>query len=638
MGEARVEIMGGKIALVTKDIHWETARDMCKEIPGGRWDRHNHLWKYPLDFQVCRAIRSKTKRYGVKLEIGPELGGWAKAEKARLDAIPDPSEMDLVEIERLKHSFPEIWGAISTRPFQTVGVDFLAKTRRAVLADDPGLGKTIQSIASVANVYDSGLFLVIAPKSAAQVTWPAEIKRWLPNDDIIEASDIASHAPGAKRNAHIDQMFKRLKYGEGRAWFITSPYWLQVKADKDSRGEFKRDANDNIIKHPKLPDLFTVDWDGVIVDESHKVVICNTAKRSKHTQTRFGLDELRLSDNAIKLALSGTPMRGKAENMWGTLNWLEPKYYTSYWKWMSEHFHSFESDSDFGSGVIFDGLKDRGQFYQSMRHLFLRRTKTEVARDLPPKIYGGEPLDGDGPIAVWLELLPSQRKQYEAMEKMAETEEGIIANGILSEWTRLKQFAGAKCALLDGVVQPQQESNKLEWVLEFLDDRGIMDNSGENKVIIASQFSKMVDMFDLALQSRGVRTIKLTGSEARLDNKKSDRPTLQQEFQANPDSPKVFLLTTTAGGVSLTLDAADDVVILDETFIPDDQIQVEDRAHRLSRPDHNVTIWNLRSRGTIEEAIAKVTMGREGEVRGIMDESRGVKLIKMIQQEMEKDE
>lgn len=631
--DVKVEIVDNRIALITPGLHWESGRDLAKTIPGGRWDPKNKRWMFPLDFRICKEVRKASDHYGATLAIGPELNSWAKNEKLRLAQIPDPNDLNLVEIERMKTKFPIIWNAIVNRPFQTVGVDFITKRRNVCLADDPGLGKTIQTIGAVANSFDSALIMVVAPKSAANITWPAEIGRWLPGDTVINLSTIAEHAPGKKRNSFIDEAGEKIETTRGRVWVIVTPYWIQVKALKDRRGEFKRGPDGKVIIDQKLPLLFEWEWDAVIVDESHKAVICNTAKRSKHTQARYGLDELQYAkEGALKIALSGTPMRGKSENMWGTLNWLEPKIYTSYWKWMSRNFNQYEDDNPYGSGKVFDGLRDEKAFYEDMKDLFIRRTKQEVAPDLPPKMYGGEPLDGDGPIGVWLDMLPAQQKIYDQMVKNGETEDGIMANGILPEWTRLKQFASAECILDDsGKVKPTGRSNKLEWVKEFLDDRGIYDGSGGNKVIIASQFSSLIDMFEDELNKDGVATFKLTG-----DTNSEDRKRAQNEFQGNPDSPKVFLLTTTAGGVSLTLDAADDVVILDETWIPDDQLQVEDRAHRLSRPDHNVTIWYLRSKLSIEEDISRVTGGREGELRAIMDKSRGVELRRLIKKNMEK--
>ena len=113
---------------------------------------------------------------------------------------------------------------------------------------------------------------------------------------------------------------------------------------------------------------------------------------------------------------------------------------------------------------------------------------------------------------------------------------------------------------------------------------------------------------------------------------------MQREFQAE-GGPRVFLLNTNAGGVSLTLDAADDVIIVDKTWNPDDQIQVEDRAHRVSRTDHSVTIWNLISEGTIEASIKEINDEREYKYKSLIDGQRGVSFAKQIMKiEKEEDE
>ena len=90
-----------------------------------------------------------------------------------------------------------------------------------------------------------------------------------------------------------------------------------------------------------------------------------------------------------------------------------------------------------------------------------------------------------------------------------------------------------------------------------------------------------------------------------------------------------ILLNTKSGGVSLTLDAADDVVVCDQTWIPDDQEQVEDRSHRISR-NHNVTIWNLASLDTIDEDIAVLNQDRADAIESILDKQRGVTYVRTL--------
>jgi len=184
--------------------------------------------------------------------------------------------------------------------------------------------------------------------------------------------------------------------------------------------------------------------------------------------------------------------------------------------------------------------------------------------------------------------------------------------------------------MIGGKFRPQGDSNKMEWILEFLEERGISAKpDGDGKVVIASQFAEVCDAISTRLAKEGIPSFVLTG-----ETKSGDRIAMMEKFQTErgPKVPRVFILSTKAAGVSITLDAADDVIIVDETWIPDDQEQVEARCHRLSRIDHQVSVWYLRSLDSIEEAIAAVTYSRSAGMAGIMDKARGHEVIRRVQE------
>jgi SNF2 family DNA or RNA helicase len=106
------------------------------------------------------------------------------------------------------------------------------------------------------------------------------------------------------------------------------------------------------------------------------------------------------------------------------------------------------------------------------------------------------------------------------------------------------------------------------------------------------------------------------------------RAQMVKQFQET-DEVQVFMLNTKAGGVALTLDAADYLVLLDETTVPDDQEQVEDRIHRASRI-HNVTIYTLRTLGTLDEEIAWIAAARMSVQQYLLDGARGVKAARAL--------
>ena len=506
---------------------------------------------------------------------------------------------------------------------------------------------TLSSIATMISAGVTGDILVLAPAAAIQVTWPAEVARWSPNDEIITVT-----GPRAKREAALARLRFLPKEGK-RRWVLCNIEMAKVKYHKP----FELDGKAYKGRYEyAYPELFFLDysgkmknarkWEAIIVDESHRALITKKTRSHEQTQTRCGLGKLATVEGGRRIAISGTPFRGKLENLWGTLNWLFPETYTAYWHWVNEW---FSTESNFFGGSKITSLDgSEAEFYRSIEPFTLRRTKREISPDLPPKTYAGFVPEGmeieeegqeRGLVGHWLEMKPKQQRAYYQMveQALATLENGtLVANGVLAEMTRLKQFASCFGKLerkmdSDGyevdVFKPELPSNKLDWLLEFFTELGI-DKDGQEgpdarKVVVASQFTSMINLFEREINKRGIKTLKVVGGVSA-----EDRIAAVNQFQTD-SGPQVFLLNTLAGGVSLTLDRADDIVILDETFIPDDQEQVEDRVHRVSRM-HNVTVHYVRSLGTIEEKIARLTFGRNINTKQILDGERGVEFARQI--------
>jgi SNF2 family DNA or RNA helicase len=134
----------------------------------------------------------------------------------------------------------------------------------------------------------------------------------------------------------------------------------------------------------------------------------------------------------------------------------------------------------------------------------------------------------------------------------------------------------------------------------------------DNVAVVASQHEETVSMVHRYLNEHGIPAAKITGKVTR----KGERTRLVRQFQKG--ELKVMCMTTTAGGVAITLDRADTVHILDETWNPDDQEQLEDRIHRLSRV-HQVVCYYYRSLETIETYIQEVAGGKAITNREILD-------------------
>ena len=624
--------------------------DLKANLPGpARWNKDKQRWQFPVHWDTCTGTRTVADKYNADIRMTVDLLQWATVEKARQATIPDVNSMKVVDLPRVRDEAPAIWTLMTegdpskgypARPYQTVGAAFAARNRSCLIADDPGLGKTVQTISAVVEAGITGPILVVAPKVAAEITWPKELKRWLPNDVVYT---LGSHLNTHERAVLVKEVYSLRNRGE-RVWLLTSPYYVRCRAEVDEYGNMKKPKKIEPVNGAVM-ELFDVKWSTIIVDESHQTLAGGSpgVGKSKWSAQRFGLSALDVAPEGLRIALSGTPFRGKECYLWGQLNWLRPDLFRGYWKWCEKHF-SVTKD---GFGWDVGRMIDEAGMYKEASNVMIRRTKREVASDLPAKMYAGWPLypakyewdeelqenvqvSEAGPIAVWLDMDPKQAKAYQQMvaDAAAELEGGVLlVNGILAEMTRLRQFAGSYGKLVDGRFVPSLPSNKFNWLVEWLDERGIAKKleGMAPKVVVASQFSQMIDVIADGLAELGVKSFKFTGATSA-----ANRAAIEDDWQNNPDSyTRVLLLTTTAGGVSLTLDAADDLVLLDETYNPDDQLQVEDRIHRLSRM-HQVTIWKVLSLNTIEEGIYRNNMATEMSIRGILDGQRGVDFAKVF--------
>lgn len=623
----------------------DVAKYLKAECPGpARWNGQASRWYFPLHWDTCTGIRRVANKLGADLKIGKDLTDWALIEKARQDSIPDVNSKEVVDLPVVQAEAPAIWKLMTEgdpekgyppRPYQTVGAAFLARNRSGLIADDPGLGKTVQAIAGIIESEIRGPILVVAPKAAAMITWPKELARWVPNDSVtILSSDIATtwNAPASTNRSKLVKEFAATSEGatHTRHWLITSPNYIRCRAQVDDYGNMVKPKVIQSVSQAVM-ELFDVEWSAIVVDESHQTLAGGSpgVGRSKWSAQRFGLAALDVKQDGLRIAMSGTPFRGQEAYLWGQLNWLRPDKFRAYWKWVEKHFDVWKD----GYGMQIGRMVDEAGMYEEARNVMVRRTKAEVASDLPPKLYGGWPLDPKDEhsvTAVWLDMEPKQARAYNAIVKDAavELEGGVLmVNGVLAELTRLKQFAGSYGKLEGEHFQPTLPSNKFNWLVEFLDERGITKDLEKTapKVVVASQFSQLIYVFKEALEEMGIKAHSFTG-----DTNNTKRAAIEDDWQNNPGSEyRVLLLTTTAGGVSLTLDAADDLVLLDETWNPDDQTQVEDRLHRLSRI-HQVVIWKLFSLGTIEEGIARNNFDKDGILRAIMDGQRGVEFRKQM--------
>jgi SNF2 family DNA or RNA helicase len=554
-------------------------------------------WELNLEFENARQLVIFIGRDNI--EVGEALLAWGEYEKNLIEAVDEVFANEDAELPKLKKALPEFNKAL--RPYQRQAVKYVSLVDHPLIADQPGIGKTLETIAGVfESGLDNGPCLVVTPLKSIEPVWLYELKKW--TDSPVLYVDEKS-GRGA-REVLLRQCQLMMELGKP-FWLLINPEMARMKK-LDPKGELTKDNLE-----AAYPELFDITWNVIIADEVHKKGL-----RNPRSLTSAALRRLPIADNGKRIALSGTPMGGHPINLFGILYWLHPERFSSKWKWANRWLDV--SSNGYGSvvGDVKEGLED--DFDAHLRSVVIRRTKEEVLKELPPKDRHD----------LWCPMTKAQEEQYKRFAAMAQIELGdetLTATSVLAIYTRLKQFASAKCKFsADGKLVPTTESGKLDVLEQKLEELGIIvedeDDRTDAQAVIFSQFAEMADMVYEWLKGKGVNVIKMAGGKTRdADDKRMTSDQFTKSFQNG--EAQVCVMTTDSGGVSITLDRADTVFILDEKWNPDDQEQAEDRVHRASRI-HQVTVYYLHSTGTLEEYIKSVTDAKGRLNKKILDERR----------------
>jgi superfamily II DNA or RNA helicase len=434
------------------------------------------------------------------------------------------------------HSAPGTSFAATLRPYQQAGVDWLAFLYRygfhGLLADDMGLGKTVQLLAFLSQLNPTRPTLIILPTSLL-FNWQREINRFLPEVNVI-----LHHGP--KRTTELPPL-------QNASIILTS--YATVRLD--------------------LPLLSRLTYECVILDEAQQI-------KNHTTQTAQAVCRLQ---GRFRLSLTGTPLENHLSELWSHFHFLMPDL-------LSDE-RTFASATSSGDATFLQKVR------QQVKPFILRRTKSQVAADLPPKIEQ----------FVWVELAPPQRKVYDDflsgfrgnLFKKIETD-GISRHRleVLEAILRLRQICCHPQLVISGVEElAPTASAKLEALLLDV-ETAIAEGS---KLLIYSQFTNMLALIAKELRQRQWKY-------AYLDGKTKERDKAVDQFQNDPDTA-IFLISLKTGSVGLNLTAADYVLIYDPWWNDAVENQAIDRAHRIGR-EGSVVAKRYIAIETIEEKIVKI--------------------------------
>jgi SNF2 family DNA or RNA helicase len=311
--------------------------------------------------------------------------------------------------------------------------------------------------------------------------------------------------------------------------------------------------------------------------------------------------------------------------MFGTLHWLWPDEFPSYWRWVEENFDVVDQQVSRTKVVKqIRGLRGgvgEEDFFASLGPRILRRTLPEVSPAHRGKLSYHE---------IVCDMEPLQLRQYQELSRDAAvtTKNGIvIANGIMAEMTRARQVANGAIDSEgeDNHVIFRKESGKIEMLMHQLDRRGLIGKSNprRRKVVIASRFNEFLDQVCRRLKANRTKFHYLTG--ATTDRQ---RERIMEEFQGL-GGPNILVMNAQTGGVSVTLDAADEMHQLDEMYPPEANEQLHKRIFRRSRV-HRTRIYYYRSEGTIDTTIAGTIGKKLATQLKVLDGRRGLSVVREV--------
>ncbi|MEX5634184.1 SNF2-related protein [Parafrankia sp. FMc2] len=441
------------------------------------------------------------------------------------------------------------------RPYQADGfrwLSFLWDCRLGgILADDMGLGKTVQSLALICHARraDPELppFLIVAPTSVV-TNWAAEAARFAPSLRVAVVSDTLR-----RRGETLAEII-------AAADVVVTSYTL-----------FRLDIDDYAAGA----------WAGLILDEAQTV---------KNHQAK-AYQCARLLPAPFKLAVTGTPMENNVMELWSLLSITAPGLFPN-----RTRFHDY-----FARPIEKQGDAERlAQLRRRIRPLMIRRTKEQVAPELPEKQE--QILDVD--------LHPRHRRIYQThLQRERQKVLGLIGDMNRNRFTILRSLTALRqLSLHAGLVDDAHDdlpSAKIDVLLEQL--RDVAD--GGHRALVFSQFTRFLGRVQEALDADGIE-------HCYLDGATRDRAAVLRRFKEG--QAPVFLISLKAGGSGLNLTEADYCFLLDPWWNPATEAQAVDRTHRIGQT-RNVMVYRLVARDTIEEKVMALKARKAGLFSGVMD-------------------
>jgi SNF2 family DNA or RNA helicase len=443
-------------------------------------------------------------------------------------------------LDRTSPCAPPVSLQASLRFYQQQGLEWLQFLREfqlaGILADDMGLGKTLQTLAHLLLEKEAGRSdrpsLVIVPTSLT-FNWLHEAKRFAPGLKVLLLH-------GSRRKARFRQL--------GNYDLIITTYPLLTR---DSQ---------------------------MLKSQAYHLLILDEAQTIKNPRAQASRT-VRQLEARHRLCLTGTPMENHLGELWSLFDFLMPGLLGDEKQFRRDFRHPIESRHDEAAAA---------RLSQRLRPFLLRRTKQQVASELPEKseIVQSVVLEGAQRELYETVRLSMHRRVREEIERLGLARSQIV---VLDALMKLRQVCCDPRLLKSNSAEPPPASAKLLHLMALLEE---MVEEGR-RILLFSQFTTMLSLIEEQLGCAGIDYVKLTGQTR-------DRETPVRCFQQG--EVPLFLISLKAGGVGLNLTAADTVIHYDPWWNPAVERQATDRSHRIGQR-RKVFVYKLICEGTLEEKI-----------------------------------
>ncbi|BFZ16660.1 hypothetical protein BsWGS_19698 [Bradybaena similaris] len=459
------------------------------------------------------------------------------------------------------------------KEYQLKGLEWLVSlynnNLNGILADEMGLGKTIQTIALITYLMEAkhvnGPYLIIVPLSTLS-NWMLEFDKWAPS--VIKIPYKGS--PNVRRT-----LTPQLKSSKFNVLLTTYEYIIKDKAT-----------------------LSKIRWKYMIIDEGHRM-------KNHHCKLTVILNTYYSAPN--RLLLTGTPLQNKLPELWALLNFLLPSIFkacATFEQWFNAPFAMTGEKVELNQEETLLIIR---RLHKVLRPFLLRRLKKEVESQLPEKVE----------YVIKCDMSALQRLIYNHMQSR-----GVLLTDGSEKDKRGK--AGTK-TLMNTIMQLRKICNHPfmfqhieEAIADHLGCHGSISgpelyrSSGKfelldrilpklkhsnHKVLLFCQMTSLMSIMEDYFVYRGFRYLRLDGT-----TKSEDRGNLLAMFNAKDSPYFIFLLSTRAGGLGLNLQTADTVVIFDSDWNPHQDLQAQDRAHRIGQKNE-VRVLRLMTVNSVEERI-----------------------------------